>query len=499
MRIIILAEGTRGDNEPYVVLGKGLIEKGHEVLLCNATLRMNEKELTDVEKSIIKFDNDTIAKEAGVPFLNYGYSKELLDEYNSFLKTEYSPLDFNDNPKKNREKAFGNMLNMCRATRSSRAKLMFEAVKEFRPDVIIQATIYSDALSIGEKLNIPVIRALLWPALPTSEFPLMIDEIYLQNNSWEEAIKQSCDNVKTYSLCVHRWEKDITAINTRRKEIFDLDEISEMELCNVYDQIPSLIAYSPVLLPVAKDWKNTHLCGFWKEVSENNEEYSVSKEVKEFIEAGDAPVYIGFGSCPVDWIGRDARWVTELVLKSLMYSKQRGVVLRGLANIDIKHLSPENTADFEKLSDYARNNILFIDGTSHKWLFPKCKLIIHHGGIGTTTSSILSKTPSLIAPLFFDQPVIAMNLERIKAGKKLPLLSALSPDMLAHAILENISNEEILEGAKLNSKKLTEECKNSVDKAIFMIENLVNNDTWPWSNHNKLTNFNDMTHPNQKG
>ena len=34
MKILILTVGTRGDIQPYVVIGQGLQAKGHQVMIC---------------------------------------------------------------------------------------------------------------------------------------------------------------------------------------------------------------------------------------------------------------------------------------------------------------------------------------------------------------------------------------------------------------------------------------------------------------------------------
>ena len=37
MHVFILTLGTRGDVQPYVALGKGLVEAGHTVTVCTSS------------------------------------------------------------------------------------------------------------------------------------------------------------------------------------------------------------------------------------------------------------------------------------------------------------------------------------------------------------------------------------------------------------------------------------------------------------------------------
>ena len=55
---------------------------------------------------------------------------------------------------------------------------------------------------------------------------------------------------------------------------------------------------------------------------------------------------------------------------------------------------------------------LHLDFVEFDYLFPKAKLIIHHGGIGTLAQAVRAKVPQLIRPTSFDQ---FDNAERVKA------------------------------------------------------------------------------------
>ena len=51
-----------------------------------------------------------------------------------------------------------------------------------------------------------------------------------------------------------------------------------------------------------------------------------------------------------------------------------------------------------------------------KSLLPKCAGIVHHGGIGTTSQSLLAGVPQVIRPLAFDQFDNATRVEKLKCG-----------------------------------------------------------------------------------
>jgi sterol 3beta-glucosyltransferase len=67
-------------------------------------------------------------------------------------------------------------------------------------------------------------------------------------------------------------------------------------------------------------------------------------------------------------------------------------------------------------------DVLFIDSVSHSSLFPLVKVVLHHGGIGTTHAALRAGTPSVIVPFIVDQPWWAHKLYKQKLGpKSLPL------------------------------------------------------------------------------
>ena len=47
--------------------------------------------------------------------------------------------------------------------------------------------------------------------------------------------------------------------------------------------------------------------------------------------------------------------------------------------------------------------VLFMKTAPHGTLFPRCSVIVHHGGSGTSNASVRSGTPTIICPIWFDQ------------------------------------------------------------------------------------------------
>lgn len=112
------------------------------------------------------------------------------------------------------------------------------------------------------------------------------------------------------------------------------------------------------------------------------DEAALSPELESFLNAGEAPVYLGFGSMPAP--GDANRALVEAV---------RAVGRRMVLS--------EGWAGFARLDDAP--DCFVIQDVNHQALFPRVAAVVHHGGAGTTTAAALAGVPQVIAPMFSDQ------------------------------------------------------------------------------------------------
>ena len=108
-----------------------------------------------------------------------------------------------------------------------------------------------------------------------------------------------------------------------------------------------------------------------------------------FLTAGEAPVYIGWGSMTGFRGG-----LTRLAMRAVRLSGQRGVIQACWARLSAADLDGEDGEDAELLA-WAESGGLHFLGRSvpHTWLFPQCAAVVHHGGCGTTHTALLAGVP----------------------------------------------------------------------------------------------------------
>ncbi len=184
-----------------------------------------------------------------------------------------------------------------------------------------------------------------------------------------------------------------------------------------------LSAYSPSIIPHPADWPDSvHITGYF--FADTQADWQPSPELEAFLEAGDPPVYIGFGSMA----GRDPEQFARLILEALAKSGQRGLLLTGWGG-----LHPESVPD----------NVFVVDSAPHSWLFPRMAAVVHHGGAGTTAEGLRAGVPSVIVPFILDQPFWGARIKALGLGPDPIPQKNLTADRLANAIKLAVTNSDM--------------------------------------------------------
>lgn len=162
---------------------------------------------------------------------------------------------------------------------------------------------------------------------------------------------------------------------------------------HIFSEQP-LLASDPILWP----WLPTELCdavqtGAWILPDQR----PLSPELLAFIEAGEPPVYVGFGSMIV----QSAKDAGRVAIDAIRAQGRRAVVLRGWA----------------ELAFGGERDDCFITGdVNQQALFPRMAAVIHHGGAGTTTAATRAGAPQVIVPQIVDQPYWASRAAGLGIG-----------------------------------------------------------------------------------
>ena len=394
MKITVFAAGSRGDIQPCVALSKGLQQAGYRVSLA-----------------------------APQDFAGF------IQEHNiSFrpLRGDVQKIMASDTGRKFMETGGANPIKSIHAIRKLIRPIVLEMAEDayaacLDADAIICLGVFSAfGKSISEALNIPILNIEPTPLLPTRAFaapswPIQKDLGGLHNYLSGMVMLQ----------VVWLWYRPF--VNDFRQHL-GLSPYTAARFYRTLRSTPMLSAYSPSIIPHPADWPDSvHVNGYFFLDSQTG--WQPSPELNTFLETGDPPVYIGFGSMA----GRNPEQLARFVSEALARNGQRGLLLTGWGGLR---------------TDLVPDNIFVVDSAPHSWLFPRMSAVVHHGGAGTTAEGLRAGVPTVVVPFVFDQPFWGAQIKALGLGPDPIPLKKLTADRLANAIRIAVTDPSIRKRAK---------------------------------------------------
>jgi sterol 3beta-glucosyltransferase len=411
-KILMSTFGTRGDIQPFIALGKGLQAAGYTVAICTP----------EGFKSFVEANG-----------LDYAYVD------NEFLALTEQALQ---------AQGLRQGIAVAKQFPAAIRRAMddeWRAAQAFQPDAIIYHTKSLASYHIAEKLDIPQMLSLPLPTTPTREFPYPFFAGMRLGAGF---------NLFTYrlmALSLGMYSGTTNDFRVKTLGLSPLGKFADLMIQHNGEPVPVLYPYSRHLVPVPSDFpEHVHVTGYW--YLDEAQNWQPSKELKQFLEAGSPPVYIGFGSMGGTRPEKRAR----LVLDALSKAGQRGLLASGWGGLKAADL-PER--------------IHMIDAAPHDWLFPQMAAVVHHGGAGTTAAGLRAGKPNVICPFLGDQPFWGWAVHQAGVGPKPIPQGKLTSDQLAAAITTAVNGLEMQQRAAALGEKIRAE--NGVACAIKIISEVV--------------------------
>ncbi|KAK7350280.1 hypothetical protein VNO77_08693 [Canavalia gladiata] len=352
LNIVMLIVGTRGDVQPFVAIGKRLQDYGHRVRLATHS---NFKEFVLT---------------AGLEFYPLGGDPKVLAGYmvknKGFLPSGPSEIPIQRNQMK---EIINSLLPACKEPD-------IDSGVPFKADAIIANPPAYGHTHVAEALKIPIHIFFTMPWTPTTEFPHPLSRV-----------KQQAGYRLSYQIVDSLiWLGIRDMINDLRKKKLKLRPVTYLSGSQGSEiDVPHAYIWSPHLVPKPKDWgPKIDVVGFcFLDLASN---YEPPETLVKWLEDGDKPIYIGFGSLPV----QEPKKMTQIIVDALESTGQRGIINKGWGGLG-------NLAE-------PKDSIYLLDNCPHDWLFLHCKAVVHHGGAGTTAAGLRAACPTAIVPFFGDQP-----------------------------------------------------------------------------------------------
>ncbi|GGL15128.1 glycosyltransferase [Streptomyces flaveus] len=127
------------------------------------------------------------------------------------------------------------------------------------------------------------------------------------------------------------------------------------------------------------------------------DERPLPADLEAFLEAGEPPVYVGFGSMPLHG-STDA---AQVAVEAVRAQGRRVLVSRGWADLGLID---------------AQDDCFAVGDINHQALFGRVAAVVHHGGAGTTTTATGAGAPQVVVPQLADQPYWADRVAGLGIG-----------------------------------------------------------------------------------
>jgi len=419
MNITFIAFGTRGDVQPAIVLGKALAARGHRVRVLASVHYQTWIEGHGLEAAASTMDVQAVMESPdGQDWIEHGNNPVLqLRVMKKILTTGAWPM-------------------------------MTDAWAACHDAEVVVSSFTSDpyAVSISEKLNAKHISMPLQPPMlatrsgaATFYAPVPHRESWL-NYAFGKFIVEPGG-----------WQMYGADINRFRREALGLPPQTFAQNVAARRAMLTLVGYSRHVIPPAADWPaNTHLTGYW--FLDEQQHWQPPPELMRFIEAGEAPVCVGFSSMT----GRHPEAMTRLLVEAIQQSGRRAILLAGWAGLGGSALPA---------------HIFQLDAAPHDWLFPRMAAVVHHGGAGTLGASLRAGVPSIIVPHIADQIFWGARVAALGVGPRAIPRPQLTAAKLAAAIKQATTDPAMQQRAAALGEKIRAE--DGVAEALRIIDDWV--------------------------
>jgi len=391
LSIVVMIVGSRGDVQPFIPIGRRLAARHRVRIATHPEFR-------------------PLVEQAGLEFYPLAGDPHALMEY--IVKTHGrivpTRLDqiIEDVPKKRA---------MIAEILASTWRACTEADPErpdapaFRADVILANPPSYGHIHCAEALHVPLHMIFTMPWTATAAVPHPFAGI-------EPDSEHPVQNFLSYGVVDYLiWGGIADLVNAFREETLKLPPIGLADGAALLDdnEVPFTYLWPAGLVPKPADWgPHIDLANFT--FYDQAHTYEPPRALLDFLAAGEAPIYVGFGSVVVE----DPAALRRIIFDALEKAGARGIVSDGWA-----HLAGEAPPP----------NVFLIGDAPHDWLFARCLAVCHHGGAGTTAAGLRAGLPTVVVPFFGDQFFWGRVVADAGAGPEPIPIDRLDRDTLAGA------------------------------------------------------------------
>jgi UDP:flavonoid glycosyltransferase YjiC (YdhE family) len=261
--------------------------------------------------------------------------------------------------------------------------------------LVITSSIAFGAKLAAEKLGIAHIGVVLQPYTLLSAFdpPLLGNAVGLSKLAYAGGIGGARALLQLGRIVSRIWARPIHRfrhqVGLRRTSVHPFFEGQFMDAKPVG-------LYSRLLGDIQPDFPPGFALAGFSFYDGRESDHADGRDLQSFLDSGPPPLIFTLGTSAI----HDSASFVRVALEAVNQLGERALLILDEAQ---RNALQEHTPDGVFVSGYVQ----------YSKIFHRAKVIVHHGGIGTTAQALRAGRPQLISPYFVDQPDNAARVERL--------------------------------------------------------------------------------------
>jgi UDP:flavonoid glycosyltransferase YjiC (YdhE family) len=363
MKFVLASFGTRGDVEPCVALGRELVRRGHDVRIA-------------VPPDLVGF-----AESAGLAAVAYGPdSRAMLTAYRDFWMSLYR----NFWRIHELRRLWSQLSEACSRSWGEMSATLTSLLQEGADLLFTGLAFERSAANVAEYYDMPLATLHYVPARANGQLlpflPTPLARFAMSAFEWLDwLIEKKVEDAQRAELGLPKATKPAPRRFATRGTL----EIQ------AYDEF--------CFAGLAAEWAKSNGRRPFVGALTMELPTDADDEVLAWIAAGTAPIFFGFGSMPVD----SPAATLAMISAACAQLGERALICAGWSDFsDVPHLE----------------HVKVVNAVNFAAVFPKCRALVHHGGVGTTTIGLRAGVPTLVLPMDTPQTIWGAAVERLRVG-----------------------------------------------------------------------------------
>jgi UDP:flavonoid glycosyltransferase YjiC (YdhE family) len=415
MRIVLNTFGSFGDIHPYMALALELQARGHAPVIATSNVYREKIEGAGLQSVPVRPNLPQPGDQAA----------ELIDK---IMQPKTGP-------------------------RFLMEEVIYPAVRDSYED-LLRAVAGADLLVthpaapagplVGRKTGMPWVSTVLAPFSFFSAYDPPVPPFW----QWTRKMRVLGPRFMKFALDLAKSGHKATSVAEFRKEL-GLSDFGNPIFEGQHSPALVLALFSQVFAKPQPDWPSqTRITGFC--FYDGRRETPLPADLVGFLDGGPPPIVFTLGSSAV-WVARD---FFKESIEAAQRLGQRAVLLVGGERNYLSSLP---------------DGMIAVDYAPYESLLPRASVVVHHGGVGTTSQGLLAGVPTLIVPFAFDQSDNADHARRLGTSRTVYRNKYRAP-RVAKELYELLSRPEYKQNAIHVSDQLKQE--NGPARAAELIEEL---------------------------